>query len=211
MADVTINYKGSKIAELNADGTKTLKTSGTYCEGDIAVNYVKPGSGIPSGGPKIKYIIPVTYKAKKASDGISLDAITFTFTRENVNQLFCTRLWLMDATDFTTPGYWVQVMEFNLHFQGNYEKYHNLMWIIGGAGKQGNLPATNKVANMEKTNLTQSFSFGALTASAANYARNGENYKGFIFITDSSYSGEPIVDASKFSQFFTFDGMTAGW
>lgn len=39
MADVTINYKGSKIAELSAPGTKTLKTSGTYCEGDVAVTY----------------------------------------------------------------------------------------------------------------------------------------------------------------------------
>lgn len=36
MADVTINYKGSKIAEFSG-GSKTLKTSGTYCEGDIEV------------------------------------------------------------------------------------------------------------------------------------------------------------------------------
>lgn len=42
MADVTINYKGSKIAELSASGTKTLKTSGTYCEGDVSVSYTKP-------------------------------------------------------------------------------------------------------------------------------------------------------------------------
>ena len=36
MADVTINYKGSKIAEFSG-GSKTLKTAGTYCEGDISV------------------------------------------------------------------------------------------------------------------------------------------------------------------------------
>ena len=42
MADVTLTYKGSTIAEMNATGTKTLKTSGKYCEGDIGVNYVKP-------------------------------------------------------------------------------------------------------------------------------------------------------------------------
>lgn len=39
MADVTINYKGSKIAELTERGSKTLKTSSKYCEGDIEVNY----------------------------------------------------------------------------------------------------------------------------------------------------------------------------
>ena len=39
MADVTINYKGSTIAEMNGTATKTLKTSGKYCEGDITVSY----------------------------------------------------------------------------------------------------------------------------------------------------------------------------
>lgn len=42
MADVTIWYEGSTIAELNASGTKTLSTSGKYCEGDIVVEYAKP-------------------------------------------------------------------------------------------------------------------------------------------------------------------------
>ena len=45
MADVTLTYKGSTIAEMNNTGTKTLKTSGKYCEGDIGVSYVKPSSG----------------------------------------------------------------------------------------------------------------------------------------------------------------------
>ena len=45
MADVTLTYKGSTIAEMNNTGTKTLKTSGKYCEGDIGVSYVKPEGG----------------------------------------------------------------------------------------------------------------------------------------------------------------------
>lgn len=45
MADVTLTYKGSTIAEMSDTGTKTLKTAGKYCEGDIGVNYVKPSSG----------------------------------------------------------------------------------------------------------------------------------------------------------------------
>lgn len=45
MADVTLTYKGSTIAEMSDTGIKTLKTAGKYCEGDIGVNYVKPSSG----------------------------------------------------------------------------------------------------------------------------------------------------------------------
>lgn len=45
MADVTFTYKGSTIAEMDASGSKTLKTAGKYCEGDIGVNYVKPSGG----------------------------------------------------------------------------------------------------------------------------------------------------------------------
>lgn len=39
MADVTVKYNGSAIAQLSGTGSKTLKTSGKYCEGDIEVNY----------------------------------------------------------------------------------------------------------------------------------------------------------------------------
>lgn len=51
MADVTLTYKGSTIAEMNASGSKTLKTAGKYCEGDIGVSYVKPSGG--GSGPEI--------------------------------------------------------------------------------------------------------------------------------------------------------------
>lgn len=42
MADVTVKYKGNTIAEMSDEGTKTLRTSGKYCEGDISVIYT-PG------------------------------------------------------------------------------------------------------------------------------------------------------------------------
>lgn len=45
MSDITINYKGSAIATMDATGTKTLLTEGTYCEDDITVDYVKPSGG----------------------------------------------------------------------------------------------------------------------------------------------------------------------
>ena len=45
MADLTIRFKGNPIAELSESGTKTLKTAGKYCEGDIIVEYAKPAGG----------------------------------------------------------------------------------------------------------------------------------------------------------------------
>ena len=49
MADLTIRYKGQPIVEMTDTGTKTLKTAGKYCEGDISVEYAKPAGG-GSGG-----------------------------------------------------------------------------------------------------------------------------------------------------------------
>lgn len=45
MSDITINYKGSTIATMDASGTKTLLTQGKYCEDDMEIVYVKPAGG----------------------------------------------------------------------------------------------------------------------------------------------------------------------
>lgn len=45
MSDVTITYKGANIATMDTTGSILLQTAGTYCEGDIGVEYVKPGGG----------------------------------------------------------------------------------------------------------------------------------------------------------------------
>lgn len=42
MSDIDITYKGSSIATMDASGTKTLLTSGKYCEANIVVDYTKP-------------------------------------------------------------------------------------------------------------------------------------------------------------------------
>lgn len=46
MSDITIAYKGATIAELSASGSKTLNTSGKYCEGDISITYDKPEASV---------------------------------------------------------------------------------------------------------------------------------------------------------------------
>lgn len=47
MADVTVKYKNTTIAEMSAESTKALKTNGKYCEGDIFISY-KPPSNNPT-------------------------------------------------------------------------------------------------------------------------------------------------------------------
>ena len=54
MADVEIKYKGALIAALDASGTKTLKTSGKYCEDDITVSYTK--SAVPAETNHRRYV-----------------------------------------------------------------------------------------------------------------------------------------------------------
>lgn len=59
MADVDIRYKGASIAALDASGTKTLKTSGKYCESDITVSYTKPAVPAETNHRHYEYDNPV--------------------------------------------------------------------------------------------------------------------------------------------------------
>lgn len=49
---VKVNYKGSQIASMDDSSTKTLKTGGNYCEGDITVQYEKPTVSEVTSGTK---------------------------------------------------------------------------------------------------------------------------------------------------------------
>ena len=44
-----ISYKGSVIANITETATKTLKTAGKYCEGDITIENTQDGGNTPSG------------------------------------------------------------------------------------------------------------------------------------------------------------------
>ena len=76
MADLTIKFKGNSIAELSESGTKTLKTAGKYCEGDITVEYAKPaGGGGGSGGTGTEIL---TYGKSYAASEFTIDTGVFT-------------------------------------------------------------------------------------------------------------------------------------
>lgn len=55
MPDVTISYKDSQIASMDASGTKTLLTEGKYCEDDIVVQYTRYSPNLQS-----KQVSPAT-------------------------------------------------------------------------------------------------------------------------------------------------------
>lgn len=50
---VTVKYKGNEILSLNTDSTRTLTTSGEYCEDDITIVNTQDGGITPSGNISI--------------------------------------------------------------------------------------------------------------------------------------------------------------
>lgn len=80
MADVTVKYKDTAIAELSDSGTKTLKTSGKYCEGDVIVEYAKPeGGGAFSSTSQAVGRIP-TYQVGHANSEFTINTNMFSAT-----------------------------------------------------------------------------------------------------------------------------------
>ena len=76
MADVTLRYKGSTIAELSASGSKTIQTAGKYCEDDIGLVYVRPGGGLASATGTVTVLSEVAGPTASQSlvfPGIQLD------------------------------------------------------------------------------------------------------------------------------------------
>lgn len=57
---VNIKYKNNSIATLTDTGTKTLKTSGKYCEADIIVENTKDGGGSGTDGLFHAEVTPAT-------------------------------------------------------------------------------------------------------------------------------------------------------
>lgn len=67
---VTIKYKGNTIASANTEITKTIKTSGKYCEADIIVENTPDGGDAPVINP-LSITANGTYTAPAGVDGYS--------------------------------------------------------------------------------------------------------------------------------------------
>lgn len=77
MADVNIKYKGSNIATMDASGSKTMLTSGKYCEGDIVVEYTDPEkpTQVKSATPSLS-AQSITPDSGKVLSQVDIGAIT---------------------------------------------------------------------------------------------------------------------------------------
>lgn len=116
MSEVNINYKGSKIAGMDASGTKTLLTSGKYCEGDISVEYTQPSTPTPSYQSKTKSYTPSetaqseTVTADSGYDAlsqvaVSVGAVSSTYVGSGITRRSSTDLTASGAT-VTVPSGW---------------------------------------------------------------------------------------------------------
>lgn len=72
---VSIKYKGAEIASANTDITKTLKTSGKYCEADIEVVNTQDGGITPSGNIDITSMAQVDVTNYATAQVVDADLI----------------------------------------------------------------------------------------------------------------------------------------
>lgn len=117
MSEVNINYKGSKIAGMDASGTKTLLTEGKYCEDDITVEYTRPSAPTPSYQSKTKSYTPSetaqseTVTADSGYDAlsqvsVSVGAVSSTYVGSGITRRSSTDLTASGATVTVPSGYY---------------------------------------------------------------------------------------------------------
>ena len=117
MSDITISYKGSSIATMDATGTKTLLTEGKYCEDDITIDYVKSGGG--GGGLDYPYITGHETVTIGANSVTNTDA-----ARTYFNSLHSSNDWFFVALK-DTPSVYNQVVALPIYGQGTCLRYRN--------------------------------------------------------------------------------------
>lgn len=101
---VTIKYKGNTIASANTDTTKTLKTSGKYCEDDITIENVQDGGTEITDG--------IVVKARNA-DGYATEVDLYGTDTIYASQLCCGN---QNGTHYGSFSCWDKLTKVNLKF-----------------------------------------------------------------------------------------------
>lgn len=178
---VEIKYKGNTIASASTQTTKTIKTSGKYCEADIEVINTPDGGGAPVINP-LSVTANGTYNAPSGVDGyapVTVSVPQGVFPTGNIN---ITDTNVTDVTNYATA----QVVSENLKPE-NIKKNIDILGIIGTfEGGGGGLPSIfNKLVG-------GSFTLASDTVSNDyNITHNlGEAPKGVLVWTEENMSGQ---------------------
>lgn len=144
MADVTLTYKGSTIAEMDASGSKTLKTSGKYCEGDIGVSYVKPSGG--GSGPEIPdsaFVISgdCAYLNYKGKWDTFIDVYKNKWSTSDITDAIC----IFNGSSLSS-------IPFEINCATDYQNANNMF------GNCGQLTIAPKINNLMFKNISKLFS-----------------------------------------------------
>lgn len=114
MSDVSIQYKGAAIAEMNSSGNKKLKTSGKYCDGDIDVIYTKPSASLqeksvtytPTETAQSETVQPDSGKDGLSRVNVQVNAVSKTYVGSGISRKSSSDLSASGATVTAPAGYY---------------------------------------------------------------------------------------------------------
>jgi hypothetical protein len=119
MSEVTINYKGSPIATMDASGLRTLLTQGKYLEDDIEIVYQRPSQSAPNLQVRNKTYTPTEsqqteqVRADNGYDGldevnVTVQPVSSSYVGSGIDRRDSTDLTQSGATVEAPAGYYEQ-------------------------------------------------------------------------------------------------------
>lgn len=161
MSDINISYKGESIATMDATGTKTLLTSGKYCEDDIEIEYTKPSS------PSMTFLT-ATKKLTTAAQSISFEELDHEPTMFIMRPKFSASVTKASSSSAATPRrivclYWLGSGD----ICGNY--------LGAGYSSSSIAPIPETVSNPPK-GVTATYSDGTLTFTSSGTSTTPVGY-----------------------------------
>lgn len=114
MSEVDINYKNTKIAGMDASGTKTLLTEGKYCEDDIEVTYTRPAASLQTKSASYTPTESQQSAAITADNGydgldrvnVTVGAVSSSYVGSGITRRSSTDLTASGATVTAPSGYY---------------------------------------------------------------------------------------------------------